>query len=200
MYSQKGVQTVGDRIKIARKLANLTQAELGEALGVSGAMIAQYENNLRNPKDETLKKLSSGLDVPMNFLKSVPPFHDLGRLTENKTAVLSALLDSGAFQLKDNIQSIDDISDNDYWWLCDSSGVIDTDLFLLERLQNTNDPIFFLKNEKLFDELLDKQKRRSAIPDDMVMSFSMLNEQGQQVAVERVKELTEIKRYQKDNG
>lgn len=57
--------TIGEKIKQARKKSGLTQKELGEKLGVSAAMIAQYENNKRNPKWKTLKKIADALNMPV---------------------------------------------------------------------------------------------------------------------------------------
>ena len=55
--------TIGERIQKARKAAKLSQKELGEKLGVSASMIGQYENNLRNPKTETLFRIAEALNV-----------------------------------------------------------------------------------------------------------------------------------------
>ena len=60
--------TLGETIRSARKKAGLTQAELGEMLGVSGSMIGQWENNLRKPKHETLKKVALALGVSISNL------------------------------------------------------------------------------------------------------------------------------------
>lgn len=57
-----------DKIKSARKKKGLTQAELGEVLGVSQAMIGQYESGIRKPKIEQLMKIASALDIDINFL------------------------------------------------------------------------------------------------------------------------------------
>lgn len=62
--------TTGERIQEARKKAKLSQKELGERLGVSASMIGQYENNLRNPKLETMFKISTALNVPFDSLLS----------------------------------------------------------------------------------------------------------------------------------
>jgi len=56
--------TVGERIKQIRKEKKLTQIELASRLGVSQAMITQYEDNRRGPKTfETLKKIATALGV-----------------------------------------------------------------------------------------------------------------------------------------
>ena len=50
--------TTGQRIKAARKQAGMTQKALGEELGISYQTVAQWENDLRNPKRETLVKIA----------------------------------------------------------------------------------------------------------------------------------------------
>lgn len=47
----------------------MTQAELGERAGLSGAYAAHIENCLiASPKSETLKKLARVLNVPVEWL------------------------------------------------------------------------------------------------------------------------------------
>lgn len=60
--------TTGERIQAARKEKGLSQQELGKRLGVSGSMIGQYENDLRNPKYDTLQKIADALGVQMGVL------------------------------------------------------------------------------------------------------------------------------------
>lgn len=60
--------TVGEKIKQARKKAGFTQVELGKKLGVSAAMINQYENGVRNPKWETLRNIAAALNVTTGSL------------------------------------------------------------------------------------------------------------------------------------
>lgn len=57
--------TIGENIKSLRKMRGITQEDLGNMLGVSGSMIAQYETGKRNPKHSTLEKLSQALEVPV---------------------------------------------------------------------------------------------------------------------------------------
>lgn len=56
---------IGEKIKHSRKTAGLTQKELGESLGVSAAMIAQYESGKRKPKLETLDKIATALGIDL---------------------------------------------------------------------------------------------------------------------------------------
>lgn len=55
--------TSGQLIKAERKKAGLTQRELGQRIGVTYQTIAQWENDLRNPKYETLLKIANALDI-----------------------------------------------------------------------------------------------------------------------------------------
>lgn len=57
-----------DKIKSLRKEKGLTQTELGKILGVSQAMIGQYESGIRKPKIEQLLKIADALDVNINSL------------------------------------------------------------------------------------------------------------------------------------
>lgn len=64
--------TSGQRIRGTRKRAGLTQKELGEKLGISYQTVAQWENDLRNPKYETLQRIASALGVPLVDLLPEP--------------------------------------------------------------------------------------------------------------------------------
>lgn len=66
----------GKLIQSARKKVGMTQEELGKKLGVSGSMIGQWENDLRNPKAETLQKISNVLNVPLYELMGYSLKHD----------------------------------------------------------------------------------------------------------------------------
>lgn len=64
--------TKGERIKAARKRAGMTQAELAEKMGISFQSVAQWENDLRNPKQETIKKIALALNAPISELMDEP--------------------------------------------------------------------------------------------------------------------------------
>ena len=58
-----------DNIKKARLDAGLTQIEVAEKLGVAQAQYARWENEGRNPKDETVKKLAEIFGVTFDKLQ-----------------------------------------------------------------------------------------------------------------------------------
>ena len=63
-----GTQTVGQRIKAARKTAGLTQQKLGEKLGVKFQTVAQWERGLRNPKLTTLQNVADACGCSVTYL------------------------------------------------------------------------------------------------------------------------------------
>lgn len=62
--------TTGELIKAARKKTGMTQAQLAEKLGISYVGVSQWENDLRNPKLDTLQRIASALGVPVQDLIS----------------------------------------------------------------------------------------------------------------------------------
>lgn len=60
--------TTGQRIRIARKKANMTQAELAELLDIPFQSISQWERDIRKPKIETLQRIADALQIPLALL------------------------------------------------------------------------------------------------------------------------------------
>lgn len=63
--------TTGQLIRAARKRAKMTQAELAEKLGISYVGVSQWENGIRNPKYDTIKKIATALNVDWTELVPV---------------------------------------------------------------------------------------------------------------------------------
>lgn len=57
-----------NRLSQLRKEKNLLQKEVGEYLGISYQAYSHYENGLRNPDNETLKKLATYFGVSVDYL------------------------------------------------------------------------------------------------------------------------------------
>ena len=58
---------IGKAIKQVRKERNLTQAQLGELVGVQKSQISKIENNLTDARFETIIKVFRALDAKINF-------------------------------------------------------------------------------------------------------------------------------------
>ena len=65
--------TFGERLRTLRVDANMTQDELGEAIGVSPRVIGYYESDNRFPKDqETLVAIAKVFQVSLDYLLDNP--------------------------------------------------------------------------------------------------------------------------------
>jgi transcriptional regulator with XRE-family HTH domain len=62
------MQIFAERLKIARSLRQLTQAELGNMAGITTSSVAQFEGNNRSPSLANLEKLARALDVSSDYL------------------------------------------------------------------------------------------------------------------------------------
>lgn len=58
---------IGDAIRKARKERNLTQAQLGELVGVQKAQISKIENHLTDARFDTILKVFKALNAKINF-------------------------------------------------------------------------------------------------------------------------------------
>jgi Predicted transcriptional regulators len=61
--------TTGQNIKKIRKEKGLTQRELADILETTQQNLAQYENDKRNPKIETIEKIADALNVSIRDIK-----------------------------------------------------------------------------------------------------------------------------------
>ncbi len=65
--SELRLDLIGQAIKQARKERKLTQAQLGELVGVQKAQISKLENNLTDARFETILKVFRALNAKINF-------------------------------------------------------------------------------------------------------------------------------------
>ena len=61
------IDLLGEAIKQARQERNMTQAELGELVGVQKAQISKIENSVKNARFETIMKVFEALGAKVNF-------------------------------------------------------------------------------------------------------------------------------------
>lgn len=62
------MNNIGEKIKNIRKSQGLTQKQLGEKLGISQALVNQYENGKRKPKVEQIQRIANALSVDLSEL------------------------------------------------------------------------------------------------------------------------------------
>lgn len=108
------------RLRELRRQKNLTQIELGELVGITGAHIGRYERgSAKKPSAETIKRLAAVLGVSSDYLiegtsenaakakiddqKLLRQFQEIETLPEEDKEVVTKFLE--AFLLKKKIQA-----------------------------------------------------------------------------------------------
>lgn len=66
-----------DRLRQARQLAMMAKKEVADSAGVSAAAVGQYEAGISVPRPETVRKLATALDVPVEFFSAGRPLQRL---------------------------------------------------------------------------------------------------------------------------
>ena len=131
----------GKRIRNARISAGLTQKALAQKLGVSAALVGQYETGIRNPKIDTLSRIAGALSLSLSFFQGTQPFSDMEFLSEYKIPILCKLVERGRLMVPDD--QLKDISDYEYWKYLSSNVVsiirLDLNLLNIQFLPNEDD-------------------------------------------------------------
>lgn len=63
--------TIGERIKLLRKSAKMTQDEFGSKFGIVKSTVSLYENGKSTPNDEIKKKICEYFSVSMDYLLGI---------------------------------------------------------------------------------------------------------------------------------
>ena len=84
---------IGEKIKIARKRAGMTQEQLGQKIGVTGVAVMRYERGERQPKVETLLSIAHHLNVPITDFINFDESAAMMALDRSYVAVPNDMLD-----------------------------------------------------------------------------------------------------------
>ena len=156
--------TTGGLIKTQRKKRGLTQKELGARLGVSYQTVAQWENNLRNPKIETLRKIANALECDLSDL-------------DNSTSIIAEAANANILKQHPEIK---DLANRAMVQLYGTTNKTEASKV---ALVHWIDAISDLQRETFFS---------------LLMAYQALNDEGCGVAVDRVEELGQIPKYQRN--
>jgi len=95
---------IGDKITILRKQKNMSQTDLGKAVGVSREIIGRYERNEVLLSIEVAAKIANALEVSMDYLAGntdqllekniIRRISDIHQLPQDDKAHLFALMDA----------------------------------------------------------------------------------------------------------
>ena len=174
---------IGDCIKAARENAGLTQDELGKRIGVTGVTIMRYEKGTRQPRLEQLRRIADALDIQV-------------------------------YDLMDDYSSITRDFHNDLLTLEELAAEMNVSEEKILAVLNSeiNDPEFRDKMNRAAFKLSMRAESLSKLKEKVISkigaenyhkfytAFMRLNLHGQQKAIERVEELTEIPRYRAETA
>lgn len=175
--------TVGERIKLARKKAGMTQADLAQKLGIPFQGVSQWERDIRNPKIETLRRIAEALNCPLVFLAGgTDEGHSIQKdlIQNNNLAGLDVFLgrEPGTFQGVEKIS--EDIKEF-------GSRKIKTTKYKL-KIKGYDGNAFFIDREEIDSNLLIRAEN----------IFRELNIAGQREAIKLLEILKGKKEYQKE--
>lgn len=190
---------IGEMIKAVRRERHLTQDEFASRLGINRATLSKYESNTIEPSSSMIMLIAKELNIPVSFLFGEASGQSLSFDFQRK--VLSTLQDRLAFQLS----SYDSEDLYSVYGTYDVYEVFD-DIFnpkvpvSLERVETVANEIG-VTTEYLLGAVEDPDDTLDNIQDhkslwQAIDAFSALNADGQSKAIERIRELTEIPRYQ----
>lgn len=214
--------TTGQRIKAARKKAGMTQAVLAEKLGISYVGVSQWENDLRNPKLETLQRIASALGVLLQDLvddwnavdkEELKQVIVYGKgITDSPPLQEQISLPQGPTFLWDNMRYCRDFLGLTQKALAEKTGIplktirayedrnrvkFITEEHLKKLASGLGVPAQKLLGHSVTYEWMEKTYYKDAPPSERIANaLSKLNKKGQGVAAERVEELTAIPEYQ----
>lgn len=183
--------TTGQRIKIARKNAGMTQSELSSKLSIPYQSISQWERDLRNPKRETLQRIADALGVSVDYLLGT---HHLKGILNYKTAAVRD-------RIFEDVKRAG-LSNEEF---CLKLGLPVDEWFKWKEGSSTSYLDYLTEISKLLgipEDILSGKNPDTVQPDKIRLAeaFDRLNPSGQQEAVKRVEELTEIPRYQREKS
>lgn len=178
--------TVGQRIKEIRKLKGLTQQEVGKRMGVTASFIGQYENGARLPKYETLKKIADAIGVSVYTLEPSLSlgYSHLDALPDEVRDELGTLAKGDLLiaEILATYLSLDQEGKDDFRQLIDS---------MVSRCNTSEETS---TQQEVLSEFINQKSE--ILREKLNDAFDTLTIEGKFVAVERVKELSEIPRYQ----
>lgn len=187
--------TSGERIRLARERAGLTQKELGEKLNISYQNITKWENCARTPRFETLERIANALGIKLDELlptniasdESQPQRSNKIRIYRKKCGLSRKELSA-----KTNIPDSDIEA-----YERPSNGV-----FITQEHLETLSSFFNIGQDELLGMEVTAEQMEKKFSENLFQElkaiWTRLNPLGKQTAVERIRELSEVNRYKKD--
>ena len=193
------MSTLGDNIKALRESLGMTQEDLGKQVGVTGVTIMRYEKGQREPSLEQLEKLGEALHVQPSKLVGWNTGFLLSRLREERGLTQEDLAEKAQIPLETlqkYEQSSDIVPTADFVKILAAYGGHIEGTEVYEALCHAEKQLHeAMERNKAHEEELE-DLRDSLRQDRLNAAFLLLNETGQEVAIQRLMELAQIPAYQ----
>ncbi|NFL55589.1 helix-turn-helix transcriptional regulator [Clostridium sporogenes] len=104
--------TFGERLRNARNLKGITLDKMAEDLQTTKATLSRYENNLREPKADFVKKIAEYLNINIDYLlgSSDNIVFDKNKYIKNTTSatmkLLKKLIDDGTIKRSEDVTNV----------------------------------------------------------------------------------------------
>nr|WP_288690631.1 helix-turn-helix transcriptional regulator [uncultured Anaerotignum sp.] len=177
-------QTVGKKIRFARKQRGLTQKELGNLCGIDEANIRKYELEKQKPRLETLEKIALALEIDTGYFGKIHSTTDITFFDKTKTLKER----NAAFQdvVIDIIENQTDWVEQALLWTKKRKTILKIDM-----------PLFFKALNEYTNE--EYEENYYHIIQELIYCFESLNTEGQKKLFSRISELLEMPKYTKKN-
>lgn len=179
---------VGENIKTARKVAKLSQSDLAKAIGSTKSTISKYELGRREPSLDIINRIAQATGFTPAFIVS-------GEVGTSVTHLSNGVHIYKALNLFDTINEyLHEAHDND-------ESILYQDDYLIVTIDkgasaSSDEVTEIIKTHR--PEYIDNNSlTKNAATGRIVELYKKLNNLGQQKAVERIEELTEIPKYQR---
>ena len=101
--------TIGERIKVARERAGITQVELGEKIGVSGVAVMRYEKHTRQPRLEQIYAIADALNIPVEEILGIAPENRIVSSTDKLLYFFGMPNEDGQQKAVDRVEELTEI-------------------------------------------------------------------------------------------
>lgn len=172
------MNSFGENLKKLRIEKGLSQKELAKKAGINPTAVSMYETDRRMPKYETMERFAKGLDVDVAKLY---------QLAKDDPKIVAFARKRTLEEAGMTVKEISEILKLDYGKL-------------ILYYNGEKDAITESEAEKVEEYLYEQLMQQiphyfDATDVRLHTEFSKLNEEGKEVAIQRVAELSEIERY-----
>ena len=178
--------TIGEKIKELRIMNNMTQKQLGELIDLSPKSITLFETGKRTPNKQNIEKICSVFKVPIYYFYDELNVHDISTINDINNKIFS---DFGYFMNKINLLNSYTVNSNEEKDTLKFDYEIYSNNFISQlnsfiNIYSPNISILLYKNS------IDNETLK-----EVISCLEMLNEHGHKEALNRINEMTLLKKY-----